>query len=106
MEHKSYDDWIAIFETGLDYEAGLVRDRLRDADIPAVIMNKRDHAYNLTLGDMAQIKVMVPAEMEKQARSLLNTAPLSDKELEEAALAANPFDDEVPEEEEDAEEDQ
>ncbi len=92
MENRSYDDWKTVFKTGHDYEAGLVRDRLRDADIPAVILNKRDHAYNLTLGDMAQIKVMVPAESEEAAKALLNQAPLSDAELEAAALAASPFD--------------
>ena len=92
MEKRSYDDWKTVFKTGQDYEAGLVRDRLRNADIPAVILNKRDHAYNLTLGDMAQIKVMVPAEREEEAKALLSQAPLSDAELEAAALAASPFD--------------
>ena len=100
MENRSYDDWKTIFETGLDYEAGLVRDRLRDADIPAVILNQRDHALSLTVGDMAQIKVMVPVEKEVEARALLNEAPLSDAELDEAALSASPFDEDHEEDDE------
>ncbi len=92
MENRRFDKWKTVFKTGLDYEASLVRDRLRNADIPAVILNKRDHAYNLTMGDMAQIKVMVPEEHEQQAKDLLQEAPLSDEELEQAALSASPFD--------------
>ena len=102
MENRSYDDWVTIFKTGIDYEAGLVRDRLRDAGIPAVVMNKRDNAYNLNFGDMAQIKVLVPKEKETAAKNLLNEAPLSDEELTRVALAADPFDeDSVEEPEED-----
>jgi len=104
MENRSYDDWKSVFSTNLDYEANLVCDRLRDAGLPAVVLNKRDHAYNLTLGDMADIRVMVPAERYDAAKELLNTAPLTDEELEQAALAADPFDDEeVPDEEEENE---
>ncbi|MEM8487738.1 MAG: DUF2007 domain-containing protein [Bacteroidota bacterium] len=101
MENRRFDKWKTVFRTGLDYEAGLVRDRLRNEDIPAVILNKRDHAYNLTLGDMAQIKVMVPEEHEQQAKALLQEAPLSDEELEQAALSASPFDEDDEERDED-----
>ncbi len=108
MENRSYDDWVTVFKTGTDYEAELVRDRLRDAGIPAVIMNKRDHAYNLNFGDMAQIKVLVPAEKKEAATNLLNEPPLSDEELTRIALAADPFDEEAeePADVEDPEEDQ
>ena len=107
MENRSYDDWKKVFSSNLDYEANLVCDRLRDAGIPAVVLNKRDHAYNLIIGDMADIRVMVPAERFNAALELLQAAPLSDEELEQAALAADPFDDEaVPEEEDEDDKDQ
>ncbi len=106
MENRNYDDWKAVFTTNHDYEAELVSDRLRDSGIPSVVMSKRDHAYNLTLGDMADVRVMVPADYLNAAKELLATAPLSDAELEEAALAADPFDDtpipEVDDDEEDS----
>ena len=101
MENRSYDDWKTVFKTGFDYEAELVSDRLNDADIHAVIMNKRDHALNLTIGDMAQIKVMVPADKEAAALALLSSAPFTDAELSAAAMAASPFDEDAEEEDED-----
>lgn len=107
MENRSYDDWVTVYKTGIDYDAELVRDRLRDAGIPAVVMNKRDHAYNLNFGDMAQIKVLVPVEKESAAIALLKQPPLSDEELTRIALAADPFDEEgVPEPENEESEDE
>ena len=98
MEHRSSDDWKVVFKTGIEYEAGLVCERLRAADIPAVILNQRDSAYNLNFGDLAQIKVMVPLHRYHDALNLLDEAPLTDEELEAAALAADPFDEEAEEE--------
>ena len=100
---KPDETWEAVYTTGIDYDAELVCDRLRDADIPAVVMNKRDHAISVNMGDLAQIKVMVPADRLHAAKSLLSEQVLSDRELTEAALAANPFGEEAPDVDEDEE---
>jgi hypothetical protein len=86
---KTYEGWIAVFSTTTDYEADLVRDRLAEADIPAVVLTQRDHAFNLNVGDMAPVHVMVPPEHEAVARQVVEAAPLTDAELEEAAMAAD-----------------
>lgn len=87
METK--EDWVSIYRTGTDYEADLVRDRLDDGGIPAVVLTQRDHAFNLTVGDLAQVHVMVPPDRAEEAVALLEEK-LSDEELEEAALGADP----------------
>ena len=79
-------DWTEVFRSGTDYEASLVHARLQDADIPAVILNQRDHAFNLTFGYLAKVKVMVPKSMKKEASELLSKPPLTDEELSKAAL--------------------
>jgi hypothetical protein len=83
------EDWISVFRTGTDYEADLVRDRLDDSGIPAVVLTQRDHAFNLTVGDLAAVHVMVPPEQADDAVSLLKEQ-LSEEELEKAALGADP----------------
>ena len=83
------EDWVSVFRTSTDYEADLVRDRLDDSDIPAVVLTQRDHAFNLNVGDLARVHVMVPPDRAEEAVSLLNEQ-LSDEELEEAALGADP----------------
>ncbi len=90
MDAQTYQDWIVIFTSGTDYEADLVRDRLDDAGIPAVVLTQRDHAFNLTLGDLAQVRVLVPPAHAEAATALLESAPFSDADLEQAALAALP----------------
>ena len=90
MRTETYQDWIVVFKSGTDYEADIVRDRLDDAGIPAVVLTQRDHAFNLTVGDLAQVNVLVPPDRAGEATTLLNQAPLTDAELEAAAMAATP----------------
>jgi len=86
---SKYEDWVSIFRTGTDYEADLVRDRLDDSGVPAVVLTQRDHAFNLTVGDLASVHVMVPPDRADEAVSVLEQR-LDDDELEEAALGADP----------------
>lgn len=83
------EEWVSIFRTGTDYEADLVRDRLDDGGIPAVVLTQRDHAFNLNVGDLAQVHVMVPPDCADEAVSLLEEELTTD-ELEAAALGADP----------------
>ncbi len=86
---STHEDWIPIYRTGTDYEADLVRDRLDDSGIPAVVLTQRDHAFNLNVGDLADVHVLVPPERVDEAIQLLGNQ-LSDEDLEEAALGADP----------------
>ncbi len=84
------ENWVPVFASTTDYEADLVRDRLGSEGIPAAVHSQRDHAFNLTSGDLARVRVMVPAEHVDAARALLDTPPVSDAELEAQAMAADP----------------
>lgn len=86
---KEFEGWVAVFSCGTDFEADLVRDRLGEADIPAIVLTQRDHAFNLNVGDMSPVHVMVPPAHEAAAREVVDQAPLTDAELEEAAMAAD-----------------
>ena len=88
MSGNTFEGWVVVFESGTDYEADLVRDRLDDAGIPAVVFTQRDHAFNLTIGDLAQVHVLVPAMHVEGAARILAAAPFSDEELTRAALTA------------------
>ncbi len=90
MNREKYEDWVSVFDTSTDYEADLVRDRLDDSGLPAVVLTQRDHAFNLNVGDLAAVRVMVPPDRAGEARDILDSAPLSDEELDEAAMKADP----------------
>lgn len=90
MKEPTYEGWVVVFKSGTDYEADLVRDRLDDSGIPAVVLTQRDHAFNLTHGALALVRVLTPPQFADAAVELLATPPLTDEALEAAALAAAP----------------
>ena len=88
-EGKSVEGWVSAFETSTDFEADLVRDRLDEEGVSAVVFTQRDHSFNLNVGDLSTVHVMVPPEHAEQAREIIGRAPLTDAELEAAAMAAD-----------------
>lgn len=84
-----YQDWVVVFRSGTDYEADIVRDRLDDAGIAAVVLTQRDHAFNLTVGDLSPVNVLVPPDEAERAASVLESAPFTDEELDRAAMSAD-----------------
>lgn len=89
-EPARYQDWSVIYEATTDYEGDLVRDRLDDNGIAAVLLTQRDHSFNLNVGDLAPVRVMVRPEDIERAQAVLDELPLTDEELEQAAMAADP----------------
>lgn len=91
MDTPAADDWTVVFSSATDYEADLVRDRLASAGFDALVNTQRDHAFNFTVGDLAQAHVLVRTAQAHDARALLGAPALSDAELEAQALAADPL---------------
>ena len=86
---RTYEGWVSVFECSTDFEADLVRDRLDEAGLAAVVLTQRDHSFNLNVGDLSPVHVMVQPESEAEARAVIDEAPLTDAELEEAAMSAD-----------------
>lgn len=84
------EGWVSVFESATDFEADLVRDRLDEQGIPAVVFTQRDHTFNLNLGNLAAVHVMVPPQHEAAGRAAVGETLASDEELEAAAMAADP----------------
>ena len=84
-----HEDWVEVFRSSTDYEADIVRDRLDDAGIPAIVFTQRDHVFNLNVGNLARVSVRVPARYAEAARRLL-AEPVDEDALRRAAEAADP----------------
>lgn len=91
MSTPSSEQWVTVYESGTDFDADIVRDRLGSADIPAVVLTQRDHAFNFTVGDMARVKVCVPPDRLADAEALLADLSFTDEELAQASADADPF---------------
>ena len=85
---ENKDKWVPALKTGVEFEAEVVADRLKDAGIPAVVMNQREKSIGITFSDQKLIQVLVQPERLEEAKALLDQQPLSDEELEQAALKA------------------
>ena len=85
-----YEGWVSAFSCSTDFEADLVRDRLDEAGVSAVVLTQRDHAFNLNVGDLSPVHVMVPPQHLEAARAVVESVAFTDAELEAAALAADP----------------
>jgi hypothetical protein len=83
-KQKELEGWVSVFRSGTDYEADFVRDRLDSAGVPAAVFTQRDHSFNLNVGDMAKVYVMVPPEKVDEAKTIL-AEQITDEELEAAA---------------------
>src|SRR5690554_5600086 len=68
---RTYQDWVAVHTTSTDFEADLIRDRLDEAGVDAVVLTQRDHAFNLNVGDLAPVYVMVKPEDVERAREVI-----------------------------------
>ncbi|HEX8299569.1 MAG TPA: DUF2007 domain-containing protein [Rubricoccaceae bacterium] len=86
---RTFEGWVSVFECSTDFEADLVRDRLDEEGLAAVVFTQRDHSFNLNVGDLAAVHVMVRPEEEEAARSLLLEPMISDSDLEAAAMSAD-----------------
>lgn len=91
MTTPNLEGWVPVFEASTDYEADIVRDRLDSEGISAVVFTQRDHVFNLNVGDLARTAVLVAPEQADAARAFLATQTVSDAELEEAAMSADPI---------------
>ena len=80
--------WVSVFETEAELEAEIVADRLKDVEIPAVVMKGQEKFIGTIFTEQKLIQVMVQPERLEEAKELLNQQPLSDEELEQAALNA------------------
>ena len=83
------EQWTPALETGVEFEAEVVADRLKDAGIPAVVMNRREKSIGIAFSDQKLIQVLVQPERLDEAKEILNQQPITDEELEQAALSAS-----------------
>jgi hypothetical protein len=76
-EHiKVAEDWAVVFTTNTEYEAEMIKANLEGGGMPCMIFSQRDHAYFITIGDMAVVNVMVPKNRLDEAQDYLKKMDL------------------------------
>ncbi|HEX9109076.1 MAG TPA: zinc-ribbon domain-containing protein [Longimicrobiales bacterium] len=66
------EGWAEVYSANDDLEADLVRDNLQAAGIDAQVLSQKDHfSFTVDLGDLARVRVLVPAFDYETARQTL-----------------------------------
>jgi hypothetical protein len=65
------ENWVCVMERHIEFEVEMAKNYLSNHRIPSNILNKRDSAHSINVGEMSLIYLYVPKEFEKRARKLL-----------------------------------
>ncbi len=79
---NTIEGWTCVYETGREYDAELIKGYLESLDIPCSMLNKKDRAYGLTIGDMALIWIYVPDDQVQRAQQALHEWNMEDEHLD------------------------
>lgn len=71
IKPNEVEGWKCVYTTNTQVDATMVANYLHSLEIEAQILNKRDSAYNFTVGDMAQVFVYVPQDHQKAAEDAI-----------------------------------
>lgn len=66
-----FEDWVCVYETGLEYDASMVKSFLSHRDITVQILSKKDSNFDVNFGDLSIIYVYVPQDEEEEARAAI-----------------------------------
>lgn len=76
------EGWAQVYTTGDDVEAELIRDNLQAEGIDAQVLSQKDHfTFTMEIGDLAQVRVLVPAYAYEDARQVILTHEAPDGEV-------------------------
>jgi hypothetical protein len=79
------EGWAVVRTVAYEHQANLIKDSLEQAGIEAMILSQKDHMNVVWVGDLSEIKVLVPKEKEAVALEALKDLELPDMELPEDA---------------------
>jgi hypothetical protein len=75
-EHREIpviEGWAQVYSTTSEMEAQLVRDNLRAEGIEAQVFSQRDMMFNVDLGELSIVRVLVPSWEYEQALALIQS---------------------------------
>jgi hypothetical protein len=56
-----FQGWAQIYTTSDDVEADLIRENLQSEGVDAAVLSQKDSSFNIELGDLSPVRVLVPA---------------------------------------------
>ncbi|HSJ08855.1 MAG TPA: zinc ribbon domain-containing protein [Longimicrobiales bacterium] len=64
--------WAQAYSTSDEVEAGLIRENLQAEGIDAEVLDQKDRSFNVDMGDLSPVRILVPAFQWLDARGVLD----------------------------------
>jgi hypothetical protein len=65
------EGWAQIYTTSDRVEAGLIRENLQSEGLDAAVLDQKDSSFNVDMGDLSPVRVLVPAYDYLEALAVL-----------------------------------
>jgi len=79
------EGWAVIKVVAYEHQANLIKDHLEQAGFECTVLSQKDHVNVVWVGDLSEIKILVPEEKEAEALSVLKDIDMPEMELPEDA---------------------
>lgn len=87
------EGWAQVYTTSDRMEADLIRDNLQESGIDSEVLDQKDTMFNVDLGDLSPVRVLVPAFAWREALPVLRAHMDQRGEVAFACVACGePFD--------------
>lgn len=77
------EGWAVVTTVSYEHQAELISDQLQAAGIENTILSQKDHVNVVWVGDLSEIKILVPQEKLQEALALVKDIELREMELPE-----------------------
>ncbi len=75
------EGWAVVKTVSYEHQAELISDQLQSAGIENTILSQKDHMNVVWVGDLSEIKILVPQDKLQQAADICKDIELPEMEL-------------------------
>ncbi|MCB0834063.1 MAG: hypothetical protein KDC45_11415 [Bacteroidetes bacterium] len=75
------EGWAVVKTVDYEHQAKIISDQLEASGIETTILSQKDHVNVVWVGDLSEVKIMVPKEKLQEALSICADIQLPDMEL-------------------------
>jgi hypothetical protein len=67
-----FEGWAQIYTTSDNIEADLIKENLTSEGLTAEVLSQKDRSFNVDMGDLSPVRILVPAYEYDEAKRLLD----------------------------------
>ncbi len=82
---EKVEGWAVVKTVAYEHQANLIKDHLEQAGLESMVLSQKDHVNVVWVGDLSEIKVLVPEDKEAEALAILKDLDMPEMELPEDA---------------------